>query len=179
MSPTRILVSCLAFTLVSACGSPQRKVEPIRQASVPRAQHPRPAAISAAEYVTNASAIDLYVIKASELALQRSATVKVREVATRLIAAHNGSSAQLSFGGRRLNLLPSAELQPRHRALLEQLYSSAGFDADYARQMRAVHQEAAMLHSSYAASGTSPTLIPIAKALAPVMEQQSRLISYL
>lgn len=179
MSPARFLASGLAFALVSACGSPPQKVEPIRQASIPRPQRPGIAAISPADYVTNASAIDLYVIKASELALQRSTTMKVREVAMRLIAAHNGSSAQLSFGGRRLNLLPSAELQPRHRAMLEQLYSSPNFDADYARQMRAVHQEAARLHSSYAASGTSPTLIPIAKALAPVMEQQSRLISYL
>ena len=179
MSLKRVLVTGLPFALLSACSSPSQRVEPIRQASIPKPQRPAVAALSPADYVTNASAIDLYVIKASELALQRSATVKVREVATRLIAAHNGSSAQLSFGGRRLNLLPSAELQPRHRALLEQLYSSPSFDRDYAQQMRAVHQEAALLHSSYAASGTSPTLIPIAKALAPVMEQQSRLLSYL
>lgn len=136
-------------------------------------------AISPADYVAAAAAIDLYVIKASELALQRSSAVRVREVATRLIAAHKGSSAQLSFGGRRLNLLPSAELTPQYRASLEQLYASAAFDRDYAQQMRAVHREAVALHSSYAASGSSPTLIPIAKALAPVMEQQGRLISYL
>jgi putative membrane protein len=173
------LVTALAFALVGGCGSRQQNVEPMRQAALPKPQRPAVAAISPADYVTNASAIDLFVIKASELALQRSTTVKVREVATRLIAAHNGSSAQLSLGGRRLNLLPSAQLQPRHRAILEQLYSSANFDADYARQMRAIHEEAALLHSTYAASGASPTLRPIAKALAPVMEQQRRLVSYL
>lgn len=179
MSPLRKIVTALSFALVAACASRPQTPEPIRPASVPKPQRPAVPSLSPADYVASASAIDLYVIKASELALQRSAAIKVREVATRLIAAHNGSSAQLSLGGRRLNLLPSAELQPRHRALLEQLYASPDFDREFARQMRAVHQEAALLHSNYAASGTSPTLIPIARALAPVMEQQSRLVSYL
>lgn len=150
----------------------------MRPASLSRP--PRPSAtMSPAAYVANASAIDLYVIKASELALQRTSSGKVREVAERLITAHKGSSAQLSMGGRRLNLLPTAELQPRHRALLEQLYASASFDRDYAAQMQAVHQEAALLHSNYAAGGTSPTLNQIARVLAPIMEQQRRLITYL
>jgi putative membrane protein len=131
------------------------------------------------DYVASAGAIDLYVIKASEMALQRSPALRVREVAERLIAAHQGSSAQLSLGGRRLNLLPSGEIAPRFRALLQQLAASGDFDREYARQMKMVHDEAALLHSNYAVSGTSPTLVPIAKALAPVMEQQRRLVSYL
>lgn len=179
MSSIRLLVSGAAiFALLGGCGSRQQP-EPIRPASLPKVQRPMSPAISPADYVTAAGAIDLYVIKASELALQRSTALRIREVATRLIAAHKGSSAQLSFGGRRLNLLPSAELLPRYRALLEQLAASGDFDRDYTGQMRAVHQEAVTLHSGYAVSGSSPTLIPIAKALTPVMEQQARLISYL
>jgi predicted outer membrane protein len=180
MNHARMIIGAfLASALVGGCGSGSRTAEPIRPASLPRPPRPAISPISPADYVANAGAIDLYVIKASELALQRSSALKVREVAERLIATHKGSSAQLSFGGRRLNLLPTSELQPRHRALLEQLYASASFDREYAEQMRAVHAEAALLHSNYATSGTSPTLIPIAKALAPVMEQQRRLISYL
>lgn len=179
MSCTRLLTGGLAAIALADCGSSPPRLEPIRPASLPKVERPVAPAISAADYVANASAIDLYVIKASELALQRSSTLKIREVATRLIGAHQGSSAQLSLGGRRLNLLPSAQLQQRHRALLEQLYSSSSFDRDYAQQMQAVHREAVALHSSYVAGGTSPTLVPIARALAPVMEQQQRLISYL
>lgn len=179
MFPARLFTGGLVAIALAGCGSSPQRPEPLRPASLPKPPRPSVLMISPADYVATASAIDLYVIKASELALQRSSALRVREAAERLIAAHKGSSAQLSFGGRRLNLLPSAELQPRHRALLEQLYASASFDRDYARQMEAVHQEAALLHSGYAASGTSPTLIPIAKALAPVMEQQRRLISYL
>ena len=180
MDHTRTILSVLlASVLVAGCGSPPRTAEPMRPASLPRPPRPVAATISPADYVANASAIDLYVIKASELALQRTSSLKVRDVAGRLIAAHKGSSAQLSLGGRRLNLLPSGELQPRHRALLEQLYASSAFDRDYAAQMQAVHQEAALLHSNYAAGGTSPTLSQIARVLAPMMEQQRRLISYL
>jgi predicted outer membrane protein len=175
----RSLAGGLAALALAGCGSSPNRPEPIRPASLPKVGKPATPSISAADYVANASAIDLYVIKASELALQRSSTLKIREVATRLISAHRGSSAQLSLGGRRLNLLPSAELLPRHRALLEQLYSSANFDRDYAQQMQAAHREAVALHSTYVAAGTSPTLVPIAKALTPVMEQQQRLISYL
>lgn len=180
MTSIRLLVCGTAMLgLLGGCGSRQQAVEPIRPASLPKVQRPVAPAISPADYVTAAGGLDLYVIKASELALQRSTALRVREVATRLIAAHQGSSAQLSLGGRRLNLLPSAELLPRYRALLEQLYASANFDRDFAQQMRTVHQEAVSLHSSYAAAGTSPTMVPIAKALAPVMEQQARLVSYL
>jgi putative membrane protein len=175
-----VIVAVLASALVSGCFSTSQTTQPIRPASLPKPP-PRTgvAAMSAADYVANAAGIDLYVIKASELALQRTTAARVREVATRLIEAHQGSSAQLSMGGRRLNLLPSGELQPRHRALLEQLYASASFDRDYAAQMQAVHQEAALLHSNYAAGGTSPTLSQIARVLAPMMEQQRRLVSYL
>ena len=181
MKRTRLVIGAwLGSVLLSACGSSPRTAEPLRPASLPEpSSRPAIAAISPADYVANAAAIDLYVIKASELALQRSTTLKVREAATLLIEAHRGSASQLSMGGRRLNLLPGTELQPRHRALLEQLYSSASFDRDYALQMRVVHQEAALLHSNYAASGSSPTLSQIARVLAPMMAQQQRLISYL
>ena len=177
----RLLAGSLAFGLMlSGCGGGQRAPAPVRTVARP-APPPQPArpAVSPADYISSASALDLYVIKASELALQRSQTRRVREVAERLIAAHRGSSAQLSLSGRRLDLLPSATVGPRLQALLEQLYSSGNFDGDYAAQMKRAEQEAVTLHRSYAARGASPTLVPVARALAPIMEQQQRLVSYL
>jgi putative membrane protein len=175
----RLIAGSLAFGLMlSGCGGGQRAPAPSRTAARPAPPLVRPA-IAPADYVASASALDLYVIKASELALQRSQARRVREVAERLIAAHRGSSAQLSLNGRRLNLLPSATVGPRLQALLEQLHSSTGFDRDYAAQMKRAEQEAVTLHRSYAAGGSSPTLIPVARALAPIMEQQQRLVSYL
>ena len=84
--------------------------------------------VSPATYVAQAASIDLFVIRASELALSRSPNSAIRDVATRLIAAHRGTAAQLSFAGRRLNLLPGAALLPQHQVLLDELGSSSDFD---------------------------------------------------
>ena len=180
-SDMRLLAGCLAFGLIlSACGGGQRAPAPARTAARP-APPPLPVkpSISAADYVLSASAIDLFVIKASELALQRSQALRVREVAERLIAAHRGTSSQLSLSGRRLNLLPSATVGPRLQALLEQLNASSNFDRDYAAQIKAAEKEAVEIHRAYAAGGSSATMVPVARALVPVIEQQQRLVSYL
>ena len=53
-----------------------------------------------------------------------------------MIAAHKGTSAQLSLAGRRLNLLPSASLRPAEQAMLDALQTSGSFDSDYVRDQR-------------------------------------------
>jgi putative membrane protein len=121
--------------------------------------------------------MDLFVIRSSELALQRSSSARVRDFATRMIEAHKGTSAQLSLAGRRLNLLPSATLQPQHQAMLDALAASSSFDADYVRDQRTVHQRAVALDSAYAARGASPTLRPVAAAALPIEERQLRLLA--
>ena len=124
--------------------------------------------VSPATYVAQAASIDLFVIRASELALSRSPNSAIRDVATRLIAAHRGTAAQLSFAGRRLNLLPGAALLPQHQVLLDELGSSSDFDRSWVRIQRSVHGEALALHSDYARRGTSPTLRPVAANAAAV-----------
>jgi hypothetical protein len=42
-----------------------------------------------------------------------------------------------------------------------------------------VHQEAEALHSRYSASGTSPTLRPVAALLLPIVQRHLRMIKYL
>src|SRR5690348_11747541 len=81
-------------------------------------------AVSAADFVAINGSIDLFVIRSSELALQRSSSSRIREFASRLIEDHKGTSGQLSFAGRRLNLLPSATLRSAEQAMLESLQSS-------------------------------------------------------
>ena len=130
--------------------------------------HPLRGPVSPATYVAQAASIDLFVIRSSELALSRSSNSAVRDAATRLIAAHRGTAAQLSFAGRRLNLLPAATLLPQHQALLDELSSSSDFDRSWVRTQRSVHGEALALHSDYARRGTSPTLRPVAANAAAV-----------
>src|SRR5690348_7052897 len=139
---------------ISACGGGERP--PTHEARVvPSAARPPSgrSAVSASNFVARNGSIDLFVIRSSELALQRSASPRVRDFATTMIAAHKGTSAQLSLAGRRLNLLPSATLMAREQAMLDSLAASSRFDAEYVRDQRVVHQEAVSLDSGYASNG--------------------------
>jgi putative membrane protein len=125
----------------------------------------------AADYMAAASSIDLYEIRSSELALTRAQSARLRDFARTMIAAHTGTSAQLSFAGRRLNLLPSATLLPQHQAMMDELAASGDFDRSYRRQQITVHQAALKLHSDFAARGESATLRPVAANAAAVVRR--------
>ena len=140
---------------------------------------PSESAPSAAIFVAANGSIDLFVIRSSELALQRSISPRVRDFASRMIAAHKGTSAQLSLAGRRLNLLPSASLRPPQQAMLDALQASTSFDADYVRDQRIVHQQAIALDSAFAAKGESPTLKSVASAALSIEQRHLKLLAYL
>lgn len=171
----------LALSLILAgCAHEQASLAPPAMSPrAPRAIPARPQAVTAAAYIAQAGSIDLFVIRSSELALQRSSSARIRDFATLEIAAHKGLASQLSFAGRRLNLLPSATLQPEHQALLDRLASAPNFDATYRQQQLQVHRQALTLHSNYAASGRSPTLRPVAAAAVPIIQRHLRLLSSL
>jgi len=135
--------------------------------------------MSAADYVTRAGAIDLYEIAAAEIALQRSGSGSVRDFAGMMIRAHKGTSSQLSFAGRRLDLLPARTMTRKYQVMMEQLRSAQSFDAAYKSQQLKVHREALAIHSAYATRGSSPTLRPVASAAVPIMQRHLRLLRYL
>ena len=177
----RLVVSTAALLLLAACASR----ESVTAASVPAASRyaprsvPRSAPLSSASYVASASSIELYEIQSAELALQRARTKRVRDFAASVLDAHRGASMQLSLAGRRLNLLPSATLSPTHQAMMDELRSAADFDSVYRRQQITVHRDALAGHRNYAAVGTSPTLRPVAAALAPLFQRYLRQLDYL
>ena len=166
---------------LSACGGGERPAPQPRTTAPSRhaAPAPKAPALSAAAFVAANGSIDLFVIRSSELALQRSSSARVRDFAQRMIEAHKGTSAQLSLAGRRLNLLPSATLGPNEQSMLDALQGSTQFDADYVRDQRLVHQQAIGIDSAYAASGRSPTLRPVASAALPIEQRHLRLLAYL
>jgi len=171
-------LSCLAVAalLLAGCASkaPQQPRPPSETLTFP----PRPLnrVVSPATYVAQAASIDLFVIKSSELALSRSSNAAIRDVARRLIAAHQGTASQLSFAGRRLNLLPSATLLPQHQAMLDELAASGDFDRAYVRLQRSVHGQSLALHTDYTRRGTSPTLRPVAANAAAIERADTALL---
>ena len=179
----RELRTVTAMAIIICLGACAREERPAPPPVSERGPFSRPLpsgpAISEADFVFENGSIDLFVIRSSELALQRSSSARVHDFARTMIEDHKGTSAQLSLEGRRLNLLPSATLRPSEQAMFDELASSSRFDADYVRDQRIVHQRAVALNSSYLANGSSPTLRPVAAATLPIEQRHLRLIAYL
>ena len=132
--------------------------------------------ISAAAYLSNAASIDLFEIRSANVALQRSGNPRIRDFANMMIAAHRGTSSQLSLAGRRLNLLPGASLNAKHEAMMAQLVTANDFDGTYRRLQIQVHEEALSLHRAFVSRGASPTLRPVALNAVPIIERHLRIL---
>ena len=150
----------IAFTaaLLAGCATtPQPRTPP------PVVVEPRPApALSPQQFVRRAASIDLFVVRACELALQRSSEASTRAMAERLLEEHRGLAGQLSLAGRRLNLLPAAVMLTEQQEWMGLLERSSPFEVGFRRRLSQVHQEAAVMHGNYARAGGSPTLRPVA-----------------
>jgi predicted outer membrane protein len=174
-------IAALAIVFgVAACAREERPpAAPPSEGRRPPPPVPQGPAVTEAAFVADNGSIELFVIRSSELALQRSSSARVRDFAATMIEDHKGTSAQLSLEGRRLNLLPSTTLKPSEQAMLESLVVSSRFDADYVHDQRLVHEQAVALDASYAANGHSPTLRPFAAAALPIEQRHLRLLAYL
>ncbi|WP_265569315.1 DUF4142 domain-containing protein [Sphingomicrobium nitratireducens] len=134
------------------------------------------ATLSAALFVNVAASSALYSVKAADIARARSRDRDVRALAKLQRRNALGIAGQLSFAGRRLNLLPRAELLPEHKAMLRSLRSTPTFDHTYLQQQRGFVPDALDFHRTYARRGDSPTLRPVAQMGAQLLEGQVRAI---
>lgn len=165
-----VTVVASALALVGGCGGGGGgRTAAVQSASVSSAAI-APMVVSAAAYVAMASSIDLYQVKSAQLAMERARDPANRAFAERSLSAAQGTSAQLSLAGRRLNLLPAATLNPEHQAMLDALAATGDFDNTYRAQQNIVLQEGVRLHSSFAKAGQSPTLRPVAANAENVMK---------
>jgi predicted outer membrane protein len=162
---TIVVIGSVLF--LAGCGASRPRMQPA--SVVTPAVIAAPVMISAAAYVAAASSIDLFEMQSAELALQRAQDPANRAFAERVLSAHRGTSAQLSYAGRRLNLLPNGSLNPEHQAMLSALSATSDFDNTYRAQQRIVVDQGVRLHAGYARSGDSPTLRPIAENAENVM----------
>lgn len=165
-----LAAACCALVLASCA----RREGPAAPPPLPAPAPPpavQPRAFSTSDYFALAASLDLFEMRSAELARARSTSPSVREFATMLIADHGGTSAQLSFAGRRLNLLPPATMLAEQQRMFDWLAASGRFDEDFRRLQLEAHRRALELHSRYAARGESPTLRPVAAAAAAVIER--------
>ena len=172
MKQVRIGVAFAALAL-AGCATKQPAPEP----RPPLTERPAERPLPAAAYVARAASIDLYEVRAGELALQRSGSEGNRNYARRMIEEHRGLAAQLSMAGRRVNLLPANTLQPEQQGWLDQLAattSAAHFDATYRRQQMVAHEASYRMHYAFAFGGDSPTLRLVARSAARIEQEHGR-----
>ena len=177
MSRLRIALAVSVGTaLVAITGCAPRR-QPPPPPPAPPVERPAERPLPTSAYLFKAASIDLYQVRAGELALERSGQAGNRAYAQRMIEAHRGLAAQLSMAGRRLNLLPPDRLQPEQQQWLDQLAattSPAHFDATYRRQQMVAHDQSYRIHAAYAYGGESPTLRMVARHAASVEQDHGR-----
>lgn len=165
----RVALLGLSVLALSIAGCAPRKRPPAPPAP-PVIVTPLPGQVMSPQtYVTTAASFDLFVIRASEMAAVRARDPGVRAQASAELADHRGLGAQLSFAGRRLNLLPSDQMGRSDAERLALLEASADFDAAYTKQMIATHLYHLKVSGDVAMRGTSPTLRPVARNAADVI----------
>ena len=130
---------------------------------------------SPSRYFEQATAIDLFQLRAADVALERG-TGQARSFAIESKQQHQAISAQMSFAGRYLNMLPSRVLPAEYEQMLTTLLSTGDFNSVYLSQQRIINERALKLHTDYARTGQSPTLRPVAKFAAAAVASELRLL---
>jgi putative membrane protein len=166
----------LALLTVSGCSTGERpRTRPAEPRTRPPQAAPAPAPISTSLYFRQATAIDLFQLRAADIALQRGSG-QARSFALESRRQHQAISAQMSFAGRYLDMLPSRELPADYQQMLATLLSAPNFNTVYLAQQRRIAPRALKLHADYSRSGDSPTLRPVAKFAAQAVESELRLL---
>jgi predicted outer membrane protein len=165
-----VLPVVLCALVLVACG---------RKEAPPAPTPPRPSPVqvrplSASAYVAIASSMSLFVIRASRIVSVIEGDTGLGQYARQFEEEQAGIGSQLSFAGRRLNLLPSTTLQPAHANMLRALAAAPDRDksALFLRQMRQILSQGVEVHQTYSSRGDSPTLRPVASMAAPIFAKQ-------
>jgi putative membrane protein len=166
----RAMIGAAALAALTMAGCTTRKPAPVEPAT-PTRPAPVAAALSPQAYMTIVASSALLSLRSAEFAQQRVRNPALRAFAANSAVEQRGIGAQLSFAGRRINLLPWAALTPAHQAQYDELAASADVDATYRRQQLAVLAEAHAVHHSFAQRGTSATLRPVARMAGPVLQR--------
>jgi putative membrane protein len=135
-------------------------------------------------FLAQAGSANQWEIVSSQLALQASSNVAVRNYANMLIADHTRLGQTVGAAATSAGLSPPPPtLLPPQQAMLDQLRSAGSgpsFDMAYQQAQISAHQQAIQLMQNYAASGDVPALRTVASQAIPTMQmhlQQAQALS--
>jgi putative membrane protein len=124
-------------------------------------------------FIQNAARGDMYEIEAGKIALQRSKTAKVKDLAQMMITDHTKMSETLKMAIAD-NHLPAAptDQDERRKGMLDNLKASgdSDFDLAYLHQQLAAHLETLTLMKGFQNHGDNAALKTVATNAAPIVE---------
>jgi putative membrane protein len=147
--------------------------------------HPVNAVPPAPVFVSQVETGTQMEIQSSELALSKSQSPRVRQVAERMIRDHTKAAEDLhrTIAADPSIMPPPQGVQPPPDAMqgLAQLQYSSGpdFDRNYLAMMLRDHQQTAALFRAYANGGENPRLRAFARRTLPVIEAHLRAVERL
>jgi len=128
----------------------------------------------AATFIKTAGASDLYEIKSSQLALDKSKDKDVRDFAQMMITDHTKTTQGVKDAAKKANLTVSPpELSADQQQKMSDLQplSGADFDKAYLDQQLPAHQQALDMMQNYVANGDTPALQDAAKTAIPIIQK--------
>lgn len=165
-----LLIAASAAVLVSGCATTMNEE---MDAEVGADAEPMGMPTRAPAYMEMAHSSDMFEIESSRLALQRSRDPSVRSFAQMMINDHTRLSGEMMNMARNMRLpMPAMQLMPQHAEMMERLSaaSPAEFDMVYRREQLMAHEEALMLHRTYAERGDYQPLTVLAGRAVPTIE---------
>lgn len=148
----RIVAAAVAAVLAGPMLTPA-----LAQNSKDPAAEPAPHTLDLRAYVEDAANADLFEVKASQLALQRSQDPAIRQFAQHMVSEHTDSANKLKMELEKAKVEVEAPktLAPEKQAMLDKLMNVGmeDFNKMYMSMQIAGHEEALTLHSTFAKTG--------------------------
>ena len=122
-------------------------------------------------FVQQAASSDMFEIRSSQLALQRSRSPAVRRFAQRMIADHTKSSQQLAAMAPAKGIVLPSDLDPEQQRMMAALDNTRRiFDSEYFRQQAFAHQAAVAAYQTEISSGYDADLRGFAQQTLPIIQ---------
>jgi putative membrane protein len=126
------------------------------------------------DFLTRASNSNLFAIKESHLALDRSGDAKVKSFARRMVDDHGNAEAELKAAAEGSGAVVATTLDQDHQARLKALLRKSGVDFDkaYVADQGENHSNALTLYGDYMLWGEYEKLHALAIKMIPITEAQ-------
>ena len=133
------------------------------------------------DYVQKAAMGDMLEVEVSRLALSRSATPEIKQLAQHMVDAHTMTSDELKARLARAGLIVElpAMLDNEHKKKADDLRSASAreFDAKYLELQKEAHDEGLNIHRDYAMNGTVADLKAFAADTVPKIEMHLKMVT--